>query len=77
MAAVRIVIPGSGQVGAILSRAFADDEVIVIGRDGPVAWDGRTLGPWAEAIDNADAGFAFDYPEWPAAARDLVAEWRR
>jgi uncharacterized protein (TIGR01777 family) len=23
------------------------------------------------------AGFAFDYPEWPAAARALVADWRR
>ena len=23
----------------------------------------------------AEAGFAFGYPEWPAAARDLVAEW--
>jgi uncharacterized protein len=55
VAAVRIVIPGgSGQVGAILARAFADDEVTVIGRGGPVVWDGRTLGPWAEAIDGAD-----------------------
>ncbi|HKE01955.1 MAG TPA: DUF1731 domain-containing protein [Planctomycetota bacterium] len=23
-----------------------------------------------------DAGFSFDFPEWPAAARDLVARWR-
>jgi uncharacterized protein (TIGR01777 family) len=23
-----------------------------------------------------DAGFTFEYPEWPAAARDLVARWR-
>src|SRR5262249_24973452 len=23
-----------------------------------------------------DAGFAFDFPAWPAAARDLVARWR-
>ena len=28
--------------------------MIVIGRGGPVVWDGRTLGPWAEAIDGAD-----------------------
>jgi uncharacterized protein len=41
-------------VGAILARAFADDEVVVIGRGGPVAWDGRTLGPWASVIDGAD-----------------------
>ena len=26
----------------------------MIGRGGPVAWDGRTLGPWASAIDGAD-----------------------
>ena len=52
---MRVVIPGgSGQVGAILARAFADDEVVVLGRSGPVAWDGRTLGPWAETIDGAD-----------------------
>jgi hypothetical protein len=23
-----------------------------------------------------DAGFTFEYPEWPAAARDLVERWR-
>ena len=23
-----------------------------------------------------EAGFAFDFPEWPDAARDLVAAWR-
>ena len=52
---MRIVIPGgSGQLGAVLARAFADDEVVVIGRGGPVPWDGRTLGPWAEAVDGAD-----------------------
>jgi len=52
---MRVVFPGgSGQVGAILRRAFPEDEVIVIGRGGPVVWDGRTLGPWAEAIDGAD-----------------------
>jgi NAD dependent epimerase/dehydratase family enzyme len=22
------------------------------------------------------AGFSFEYPEWPAAARDLVVRWR-
>jgi uncharacterized protein (TIGR01777 family) len=41
-------------VGAILRRAIPEDEVIVIGRGGPVVWDGRTLGPWASAIDGAD-----------------------
>jgi len=24
-----------------------------------------------------DAGFRFQFPDWPAAARDLVARWRR
>ena len=23
-----------------------------------------------------DAGFAFEFPEWPIAARELVARWR-
>jgi NAD dependent epimerase/dehydratase family enzyme len=23
-----------------------------------------------------DAGFTFQYPEWPAAAQDLVSRWR-
>lgn len=41
-------------MGAILARAFPEDEIVVIGRGGPVVWDGRTLGPWAEAIDGAD-----------------------
>lgn len=64
---MKVVIPGgSGQVGAILKRAFAarGDEVVVLSRRpgagpgaGPrvVDWDGRTLGPWAAAIDGADA----------------------
>jgi uncharacterized protein len=49
------VIPGgSGQIGAILAREWADDEIVVIGRDAPVRWDGRSLGPWADALDGAD-----------------------
>lgn len=56
----KIVIPGgSGQVGSVLTRAFraAGHEVVVLSRrsgDGMVHWDGRTLGPWTEAIDGAD-----------------------
>lgn len=61
----KIVLPGgSGQVGAILARAFVADghEVVVLSRntaggDGPgrtVAWDGETAGPWTEEIDGAD-----------------------
>jgi len=62
---MKIVIPGgSGQVGAILARAFRarGDEVVIVGRGAGdaaggargVAWDGRTLGPWAAEIDGAD-----------------------
>ncbi|HEX3762761.1 MAG TPA: DUF1731 domain-containing protein [Kofleriaceae bacterium] len=61
---MKIVIPGgSGQVGGILARAFQarGDEVVIVGRGGAaaggprgVAWDGRTIGPWAAEIDGAD-----------------------
>jgi uncharacterized protein (TIGR01777 family) len=60
---MKIAIPGgSGQVGTLLCRAFARDghEVTVLSRTprpGPwrtLAWDGRTLGPWVEAVDGAD-----------------------
>lgn len=60
---MKIVLPGAtGQVGGILARAFRarGDEVVVLSRGGTgearvVAWDGRTLGPWAAEIDGADA----------------------
>lgn len=57
---MRIVIPGgTGQVGGVLARAFRGrgDEVVVLGRTaakGVVPWDGRTLGPWAAAVDGAE-----------------------
>jgi uncharacterized protein (TIGR01777 family) len=59
---MKIVIPGgSGQVGQILVRAFSarGHEVVVLSRSDTadarvVAWDGRTLGPWASEIDGAD-----------------------
>ncbi|MBC9715134.1 TIGR01777 family protein [Streptomyces sp. TRM66268-LWL] len=58
---MRVVIPGgTGQVGAMLRRGFeaAGHEVVVLSRrpGGPdeVAWDGRTLGPWAKEIDGSD-----------------------
>jgi uncharacterized protein (TIGR01777 family) len=65
---VKVVIPGgSGQLGHVLARMFAvrGDDVVVL-RRGPtageavrsetrsVAWDGRTLGGWAEEVDGAD-----------------------
>jgi uncharacterized protein (TIGR01777 family) len=63
---VKVVIPGgTGQVGGILRRALlaSGHEVVVLSRHPGelepgithVAWDGRTLGEWAEEIDGADA----------------------
>ncbi|GGW91731.1 NAD-dependent epimerase [Streptomyces malachitofuscus] len=58
---MRIVIPGgTGQVGTVLNRALsaAGHEVVVLTRrptaPGEVHWDGRTPGPWTEAIDGSD-----------------------
>jgi hypothetical protein len=60
---MRIVIPGgTGQVGTLLARAFHRDghAVVVLGRHPTktpwrfAQWDGRTLGPWARELDDAD-----------------------
>jgi uncharacterized protein (TIGR01777 family) len=61
---MKIVIPGgSGQIGTLLARAFSVEghDVVVLTR-GPAmapwrvtAWDGRTLGCWAEELEGADA----------------------
>ncbi len=56
----KIVIPGgTGQLGEALRRAFVacGDQVVILGRharDGVVAWDGKSLGPWAAELDGAD-----------------------
>jgi uncharacterized protein len=61
---MKIVMPGgSGQIGAILARAFQRDghEVVVISRrpvGGPwrmVLWDGASLGDWSQELDGCDA----------------------
>lgn len=60
---MKIVIPGgTGQVGAILTRALRarGNDVVVLSRGGTseariVAWDGRSVGPWASELDGADA----------------------
>lgn len=60
---MKIVIPGgTGQVGAILTRALRarGDDVVVLSRGGTseariVEWDGRSVGPWASELDGADA----------------------
>ncbi|HEX6024523.1 MAG TPA: DUF1731 domain-containing protein [Solirubrobacter sp.] len=53
---MRIVLAGgTGQIGRVLAREFTDADVVVLGRNGPLKWDGRTLGPWTEALEGADA----------------------
>jgi len=58
--ALKIVIPGgSGQVGQLLARTFKrhDHQVVVLGRQasaGVMAWDGQSLGDWAQELDGAD-----------------------
>ena len=58
---MRIVMPGgTGQVGQFVAGFLRarGHTVQVIGRsveDPALRWDGRTLGPWADAIDGADA----------------------
>jgi len=60
---MKVILPGgSGQVGQILARDFTagGDEVVVLSRGETaaagrtVAWDARTLGPWASELDGAD-----------------------
>jgi uncharacterized protein len=61
---MKVVIPGgSGQVGAILSRAFheAGHEVVVFSRKPNaqawrvVAWDAENLSDWTKELEGADA----------------------
>lgn len=56
-----VIAGGTGQVGAVLRRGLAahGHELVVLSRagserEGHVAWDGRTLGPWAAELDGAD-----------------------
>ena len=58
---MKIVLPGgTGYVGRLLDRAWtaAGHEVVILtrrpGRGREIHWDGRTLGPWVEAIDGSD-----------------------
>jgi len=65
---MRVVLPGgTGQAGTILARAFVAQgaEVVALSREPEKAqlppgaralpWDGATVGPWAEALEGADA----------------------
>ncbi len=61
---MKVVIPGgTGQVGAILTRAFVreDHEVVLLSRSQTtrkdarvVLWDGSSAGDWAAEVDGAD-----------------------
>lgn len=60
---MKVVIPGgSGQVGTVLARAYQGrgHAVCVLSRSPSaapwrtVAWDARTLGPWAAELEGAD-----------------------
>src|SRR3954447_9565400 len=50
-----VLAGGTGQIGRVLARAFAGDEVIVLARSSGGRWEGRTLGPWAASLNGADA----------------------
>jgi hypothetical protein len=63
-AGVRIGLPATkwmAEIGAFFLRT--DTELLLKSR--------RVVPGWL-----VDAGFTFEYPEWPAAARDLVERWR-
>jgi uncharacterized protein (TIGR01777 family) len=57
-----VIAGGSGQVGTDIGRRFANDghDVVILSRAPEngilptVHWDGRSLGPWAREIDDAD-----------------------
>ncbi len=51
-----VLTGGTGQLGRMLERHWraAGHDVVVIGRRTSPAWDGRSLGPWADALDGAD-----------------------
>lgn len=86
---MKIVIPGgSGQVGTILARAFHRDghDVVVLTRDprpapwATLAWDGKTVGAWASALDGADvvinmAGYSVNC-RYHQANRDRIMQSR-
>ncbi|MFG2694028.1 TIGR01777 family oxidoreductase [Kitasatospora sp. NPDC048407] len=58
---MKIVLPGgTGNVGRLLEREWtaAGHQVVILTRqptrDREIHWDGRTPGPWTEAIDGSD-----------------------
>ncbi|MDX3571905.1 TIGR01777 family oxidoreductase [Streptomyces sp. ID05-47C] len=81
---MKIVVPGgTGQVGTVLRRALtaAGHEVVVLSRHprrpGDLAWDGRTRGPWTDAVDGSDvvinlAGRSVSCRYTPANLREMM-----
>ncbi|MBE2320454.1 DUF1731 domain-containing protein [Solirubrobacter sp. CPCC 204708] len=72
-----VLAGGTGQVGHVLRREFARDEVVVISRSEGVRWDGRTLGSWVSALEGADAlinlaGSTIDTRYTPAKRRAIM-----
>ena len=51
-----VVFGGTGQVGGVVRRYFEQrgHQVEIVGRRSEPAWDGRTLGPWAELLEGAE-----------------------
>ncbi len=58
-----VIAGGTGQVGAVLCRAFASSghEVVLLSRSPPqsglcraIHWNGRTSGPWVGELERAD-----------------------
>jgi uncharacterized protein (TIGR01777 family) len=57
-----VVAGGTGQVGAVIARAFRDENEIVVLSRHPSAnnlyrcvhWDGKSLGPWTDELNAAD-----------------------
>lgn len=81
---MKIVMPGGmGHVGRLLAPALRADghQVVVLSRrnePGTVAWDGRSLGPWAAEIDGADAvinlaGRSVNCRSTPANRKEMMA----
>ena len=80
-----VLAGGSGQVGAVLGRAFLarGHEVVVLTRGSrapvgrPATWDGATVGPWAAELDGANvvvnlAGRSVDCRYNAANRREIV-----
>ena len=85
---MRVAIAGgTGSLGSLLAAHLrrAGDDVALIARHPPpesaapfFRWDGRTLGPWTEAIDGADvvvnlAGRSVNCRPTAANRRDIIA----